>query len=173
MRSSRRMPRHIRDFFAPCGAKFESQLGKCTEKYKRKRPKLGRTARKFLLCGITIQFTIYYSYGFGSWEVNEENVTVITHVIHWEVLFFLASKVAISALSLYGFDSFRSKILRSNGWGNYYSYGFIFLTLKDCPAKFSRNSDQRKYYFFDLSCNQLPQLWPEMQIRPFKSPTGI
>ena len=49
----------------------------------------------------------------------------------------------------------------------------FFLTLKDCPAKFSRSSDQRKYYFFDLSCNQLPQLWPEMQIRPFKSPTGI
>ena len=56
--TSRRMPRHIRDFFAPCGAKFESQLGKCTEKYKRNRPKLGRTARKFLLCGITIQFII-------------------------------------------------------------------------------------------------------------------
>ena len=34
----------------------------------------------------------------------------------------------------------------------------FFLTLKDCPAKFSRSSDQRKYYFFDLSCNQLPQL---------------
>ena len=27
--------------------------------------------------------------------------------------------------------------------------------------------------FFQLSCNQLPQLWHEMQIRPFKSPTGI
>ena len=32
---------------------------------------------------------IYFSYGFGSWEVNKENVTVITHVVHWEVLFFI------------------------------------------------------------------------------------
>ena len=70
--ASRTMPRHIRDFSALCGAKFESQLGKCTENNKRNRPKLDRTARKFLLCGITIQFKIYYSYGFGSWEVNRE-----------------------------------------------------------------------------------------------------
>ena len=33
-------------------------------------------------------------------------------MIHREVLSFLASKEAISALSLYGFDSLRSKILR-------------------------------------------------------------
>ena len=50
----RTMPRHIRDFFALCGAKFESQLRKCTENSKRNRPKLGRSARKFFLCGITI-----------------------------------------------------------------------------------------------------------------------
>ena len=81
MAASRTMPRHIRDFFALCGAKFESQLGKCTENNKRNRPKLDRAARKFLLCGITIQFKIYYSYGFGSWEVNKEDVTVITHVV--------------------------------------------------------------------------------------------
>ena len=81
MAASRTMPRHIRDFFALCGAKFESQLGKCKENNKRNRPKLDRTARKFLLCGITIQFKIYYSYGFGSWEVNKEDVTVITHVV--------------------------------------------------------------------------------------------
>ena len=34
------MPRHIRDFSAFRGAKFESQLGKYTEKNKRNRPKL-------------------------------------------------------------------------------------------------------------------------------------
>ena len=106
----RTMPLHIRDFSAFCGAKFESQLGNCTENNKRNRPKESRTARKFLLCGITIQFKIYYSYGFGSWEVNKEDVTVITHVVRWEVLFFLALKVAISALPLYGLDSFRRKI---------------------------------------------------------------
>ena len=33
---------------------------------------------------------------------------------------------------------------------------FFFLTLKDCPAKFSRSSDQRKYYFF----------WPFVQPTP-------
>ena len=27
--------------------------------------------------------------------------------------------------------------------------------------------------FFHFLCNQLPQLWHEMQIRPFESPTGI
>ena len=27
--------------------------------------------------------------------------------------------------------------------------------------------------FFHFFCNQPPQLWHEMQIRPFKSPTGI
>ena len=42
--ASRTMPRHIRDFFTLCGAKSESQLGKCTENNKRNRPKLGRTA---------------------------------------------------------------------------------------------------------------------------------
>ena len=34
------MPRHIRDFSGLWGAKFESQLGKYTEKNKRNRPKL-------------------------------------------------------------------------------------------------------------------------------------
>ena len=77
------MARHIRDFSALCGATFESQLGKCTENKK-----------KFFLCGIAIQFKIDCSYGFCSWEVNKEDVTVITHVVRWEVLFFLASKVA-------------------------------------------------------------------------------
>ena len=110
------MPWHIRDFSMLCGAKFESHLGKCTENNKRNRPKLGRTARKFLLCGITILFKIYFSYGFGSWEVNREDVTVITHLACWEVLLFLASKVAILALPLYGLDSCRRKILRSDGW---------------------------------------------------------
>ena len=86
------MPRHIRDFSALCDAKFESQLEKRTETNKRNRPKLGRTARKFLLCGRTIQFKIYYSYGFGSWEVNKEDVTVITHVVRSEVLFFFGFK---------------------------------------------------------------------------------
>ena len=55
--TSRTMPRHIRVFLAFCGAKFESQLRKCTENNKRNRPKLGRTAQKFFLCGVTIQFT--------------------------------------------------------------------------------------------------------------------
>ena len=41
--------------------------------------------------------------------------TVIAHVVRWEVLFVLDSKVAISGLPLYGLDSFRRKILRSNG----------------------------------------------------------
>ena len=36
-----------------------------------------------------------------------------------------------------------------------------------------QNADQSKYYFFHFLCNQLPQLWHEMQIRPFESPTGI
>ena len=42
-------------------------------------------------------------------------MTVITHVVHWEVLFFFTSKAAFSALPSYGLDSFRRKFWEAMG----------------------------------------------------------
>ena len=56
-------------------------------------------------------------------------MTVFTSVVQLEVLFFLVSKVAISALCLYGWDNFREKISKNKGSGNEYSYGFFSLIL--------------------------------------------
>ena len=50
---------------------------------------------------------------------------------------------------------------------------FCFWHLKIALPNFRGIPTNASIIFFDLSCNQLPQLWPEMQIRPFKSPTGI
>ena len=54
-------------------------------------------------------------------------MTVFTLVVQLEVLFFLASKVAISALCLFGLDNFRENISKNKGLGNEYSYDFFSL----------------------------------------------
>ena len=56
-------------------------------------------------------------------------MTVFTSVVKLEVLFFLASKVVISALCLCGLDNFRGTISKNKGSGNEYSYGFFYLIL--------------------------------------------
>ena len=153
------MPRHIRDFSALCGAKFESQLGKCTENNKRNRPKLGRNARKFFVCGITIQFEIYYSYSLVV-EKSIKKMWLLLRMLFAAKCYFFGFKS-----SYFGAPFIWPWLFDVKFWeamGEEISIHTVFFFVWHC-----------KYYFFHLSCNQLPQLWNEMQIRLFKPPTGI
>ena len=81
--ASRTVPRHIRDFSALCGAKFESQSGKCTENNKRNRPKLGRTAlENSSFAGYKLFILLFIIHIALVDEKLIKNVTVLTHVVH-------------------------------------------------------------------------------------------